>query len=173
MHKIWFNGEGYPDPEAMPPEVRRQYEDALRRKGEADLAPSSDVVRMGVWEDDGEGTLEIHTSREIVINGKKYADLDELPAEERKLVQRMMGKFPDLDDVFEDDGFLEMFESRSAGLESPREDPDSEEVVLRSSRMTRAPGRHEVHRAGTPWSSGWAVAFVLAIALLWVLVFGG
>jgi len=173
MHKIWFNGEGYPDPEAMGPEVRRQYEDALRRKGEADLVPSSDVVRMGVWEDDGEGTLEIHTSREIVINGKKYADLDELPPEERKLVQRMMGKFPDLDDVFEDDGFLEMFESRPAGLKSPWGDPDLEEVVLRSSRRTKAPGRHEVHRSGTPWSSGWIVALMLAIALLWVLVFGG
>ena len=96
MHKIWFNGEGYPDAEAMPPDVRRQYEAAIERRAKAENSPASEVVRMGVWEDDGDGKLEVHTSREIIINGKKYSDLEQLPPSERELVQRMMGRFPDL-----------------------------------------------------------------------------
>lgn len=172
MHKIWFNGVGYPDPDAMPPEVRRQYEDALRRKQEADREDHLEIVRMGSWEDDGDRTLEIHTSREIVINGKKYSDLDDLPPSDRELVRRLMSGFPDLDEVFQKDGLLDMFGSLAGGSHLPREGAEDPEVGVRSSRVTQSLDRFPSTRRRPPWASGWAVALVLAVALLWVLVFG-
>jgi hypothetical protein len=180
VHRIWFNGEGYPDVDAMPPAVRRQYEAALRRKDEADLEHTSEVVRMGVWGDEEDGTIEVHTSQEIIINGKKYSDFTELPPAERELVRRMMGDVPDLmerlplmEDIFDDGGFTKELRTRASRFGEGETDSEGEEFVLRTSRREIHPAHRDLRQAGPSLSSGWLVAFVLALVLLLVLVFGG
>jgi hypothetical protein len=179
VHRIWFNGEGYPDVDAMPPAVRRQYEAALRRKDEAGLEHTSEVVRMGVWGDEEDGTIEVHTSQEIIIDGKKYSDFTELPPAERELVRKMMGDVPDLmeklplmEDIFDEGGLTKGSRTRTAGLGEGEMDSEEEEFVLRTSRREIHPADRDLRRVGPSLSNGWLVAFVLALALLWVLVFG-
>ena len=49
------------------PSFVSQYQQQIGGRLEQDL----EIIRMGSWEDDGDRTLEIHTSREIVINGQQ------------------------------------------------------------------------------------------------------
>ena len=181
MHRIWFNGNGYPDADAMPPEVRRKYEAALERRHEAEEGRSSEVVRMGVWDDDEDGLLEVHTSQEIIVNGKKYSDFDQLPASERELVRKMLGRFPDLtgqigdfEKLFDEDMSLRRLESRSARDAERGSGRGAREVLAEATTgLSRSPFREQKGGSASYWKNGWAVAFVLAIALLWVLVARG
>ncbi|MBT8395386.1 MAG: hypothetical protein KJN92_00410 [Gemmatimonadetes bacterium] len=181
MHKIWFNGEGYPDVDAMPPEVRRRYEAVLQKKRDSDPTLPAGSVRMGVWEDDEDGLLEVHTSREIIVNGKTYSDFDQLPPDKREVVRRMLGRFPDLvdefgnfDGSFDGDLGLRKLEPPTSRRGHGEEDPEFRQFVLEA-KATRGltPFREQNGGPASYLKNGWAVAFILAVALLWVLVVRG
>ena len=83
--KITINGQQYDSPEAMPPDVRRIYEEAMRSMG-----PSLPNGQSG-------GTTQVFTgragdrlggsvivNRTITVNNRTYGSLDELPPDVRQ-----------------------------------------------------------------------------------------
>jgi hypothetical protein len=76
--KIVLNGKEYDGIDAMPPDVRRDYEtvlESLRNTG------GDEVLSLL---NSGEHTSIKASFREIVVNGKSYGSVDEMPAEVRK-----------------------------------------------------------------------------------------
>jgi len=63
--KIRFNGQEYTGVEAMPPEVRQVYEQALSK-------------------------ARVHTSTKVVFNGQTYDSPDEMPAEVRSQYEQVI-----------------------------------------------------------------------------------
>jgi hypothetical protein len=82
--KIIFNGREFDGIEAMPADLRKQYEDVLRL-----LADSGQAAA------DGKGAIRkiVKTSvrTAIVVNQKEYKSLDELPPELRAEYARAVG----------------------------------------------------------------------------------
>lgn len=82
--KITINGQQYDSPEAMPPDVRRIYEEAMRS-----VRPSLPGGQSG-------GTTQVFTgragdlggsvivNRTVTVNNRTYGSLDELPPDVRK-----------------------------------------------------------------------------------------
>ena len=90
--KIVVNGTEYDSPEAMPPEVRRQYEQALRlvqdvAKGAAPpgtMARTVETTRDGV-------SVKVHTKQlKYTVDGKSYDDPTQLPPEVRARVEQAL-----------------------------------------------------------------------------------
>jgi len=85
--KIVFNGKEYDSVDAMPPDVRKEYEvalEALRKSGGEEIL--SVLQRdMGV-----SGTHIKATFREIVVNGKKYDSVEAMPPDVRRAHERAM-----------------------------------------------------------------------------------
>jgi hypothetical protein len=77
--KIVFNGHEYSGVEAMPADVRQEYEaalDMLSKTGDRDMVSQllhADGVRV-----------QTTIRRKIVVDGKEYASVDELPPELRQ-----------------------------------------------------------------------------------------
>jgi len=88
--KIVFNGKEYDSVDAMPPDVRKEYEvalEALRKSGGEEIL--SVLQRdMGV-----SGTHIKATFREIVVNGKKYDSVEAMPPDVRRAYERAMAGF--------------------------------------------------------------------------------
>ena len=79
--KIVFNGQEYSGVEAMPPNLRREYEATLyllRNIGDRGFV-SRLLDAVGV-------RVQATIRRKIVVNGKEYASVDELPPELRQRV---------------------------------------------------------------------------------------
>src|SRR5437899_8815736 len=79
--KIVFNGQEYDSVDAMPPDVRKEYDVALEtlRKSGGEEILSVLQRDMGV-----SGTHIKATFREIVVNGKKYDSVDAMPPDVRR-----------------------------------------------------------------------------------------
>src|SRR6059036_2682999 len=85
--RITVNGQEYDSPEAMPPDVRRTYEEAMR------MMPSSPASGQGG------GSTQVFTgqagpigagvvvNRIITVNNRTYGSLDDLPHEARQLYE--------------------------------------------------------------------------------------
>ena len=84
--KIVFNGTEYDGVEAMPPDVRRAYEAALESLGKAGGETLASLLKDG----SGGGASIKATFREIVVNGKKYDSLDEMPPDIRQSYEEAM-----------------------------------------------------------------------------------
>ena len=87
--KIVFNGNEYDSVDAMPPDVRKEYEvalETLRKSGGEEILA---VLQrdMGVT-----GTHLKATFREIVVNGKKYASVDAMPPDVRRTYEQAMAR---------------------------------------------------------------------------------
>src|SRR2546425_5541376 len=83
--KIVFNGKEYDNVDAMPPDVRKEYEvalETLRKSGGEEILA---VLQrdMGVA-----GTHIKATFREIVVNGKKYDSVDAMPPDVRRAYEQ-------------------------------------------------------------------------------------
>jgi len=87
--KIVFNGTEYDNVDAMPPDVRKEYEVALEtlRKSGGEEILSVLQRDMGV-----SGTHIKATFREIVVNGKKYDNVDAMPPDVRRTYERAMAR---------------------------------------------------------------------------------
>ena len=87
--KIVFNGAEYDSVDAMPPDVRKQYEVALEtlRKSGGEEILSVLQRDMGVT-----GAHIKATFREIVVNGKKYDSVDAMPPDVRRTYEQAMAR---------------------------------------------------------------------------------
>jgi len=87
--KIVFNGQEYDNVDAMPPDVRKEYEVALEtlRKSGGEEILSVLQRDMGVT-----GTHIKATFREIVVNGKKYDSVDAMPPDVRRTYEQAMAR---------------------------------------------------------------------------------
>ena len=111
--KILINGQAYDSPDAMPPEVREQYEAALRLAGGSGQAQAKIVQSHVIAMVDGKvvsapsdlppearaelerlrasaGSTGVHTS--ITVNGVHYASIDDMPAETRAQYERALAQ---------------------------------------------------------------------------------
>jgi hypothetical protein len=83
-NKITINGRQYDSPEAMPPDVRRMYEQAMRT-----LRPSlaggqnSGSTQVFTGRAGGLGASVV-VNRTVTVNDRTYGSVDELPPEVRK-----------------------------------------------------------------------------------------
>jgi hypothetical protein len=103
MAKIIFNGQEYDSPEAMPPEVRKLYDMAAGMFADKDGDGAPDIF---------EGMLsgqQISAATHIIVDGKSYASLNDLPPELR---QRYEQAFSRLD--ANRDGVPDMFAGSAA-----------------------------------------------------------
>jgi len=87
--KIVFNGKEYDNVDAMPPDVRKEYEvalETLRKSGGEEILA---VLQrdMGV-----SGTHIKASYREIVVNGKKYDSVDAMPPDVRRAYEQAMAR---------------------------------------------------------------------------------
>lgn len=87
--KIVFNGKEYDNVDAMPPDVRKEYEVAL-----ATLRKSGGEEILAVLQRDMgvSGTHIKATHREIVVNGKKYDSVDAMPPDVRRTYEQAMAR---------------------------------------------------------------------------------
>ena len=87
--KIVFNGKEYDNVDAMPPDVRKEYEvvlETLRKSGGEEILT---VLQrdMGVT-----GTHIKATHREIVVNGKKYDSVEAMPPDVRRTYEQAVAR---------------------------------------------------------------------------------
>ncbi len=81
-----LNGKEYDGVESMPPDVRKDYEtvlDSLKNTGGDEVLS---LLRSG------EHTNIKATLREIVVNGKSYGSVDEMPADVRRTYEEAVGR---------------------------------------------------------------------------------
>ena len=87
--KIVFNGKEYDSVDAMPPDVRKEYEvalETLRKSGGEEILS---VLQRDV------GVTGAHikaTFREIVVNGKTYDSVDAMPPDVRRTYEQAMAR---------------------------------------------------------------------------------
>lgn len=92
-HHITLNGRTYASLNEMPPEVRRQYESAMQMlvKGSGGTARDTAGSDVNI---STQGSDPVHhksvtkmTTSRIIINGKAYSRLEDVPAEARAALQ--------------------------------------------------------------------------------------
>jgi len=88
--KIVFNGQEYDGVDAMPPAVRRQYEDVMRLVRGEDRAKLESLVEPGSQSKVIKVTTNVRTR--IVVNGKEYHSVDEMPAQVRAAYERALAQ---------------------------------------------------------------------------------
>ena len=129
--KIVFNGNEYDSVDAMPPDVRKDYEVALEtlRKSGGEEILSMLQRDMGVT-----GTHIKATVREIVVNGKKYASVEAMPPDDSNPVRAILACSPQprVEGLFQGAGHRDHHElDERNGKDRPHDVP---EAVLRAAR---------------------------------------
>ncbi len=81
-----LNGKEYDGIEAMPPDVRRDYEAVLES-----LKNTGGEEVLSLLER-GDRTSIKATFREIVVNGKTYGSIEEMPAEVRRVYEQAVAR---------------------------------------------------------------------------------
>ncbi len=172
--KIIVNGQEFSSVEEMPPDVRRQYEQAMSALADRDGDGIPDIMQSGLsgrsgTEELGDGfhKVEVETRSEYVVDGNEYSSLDEMPPEVREMFGRMTHDLPDgggrgADQAFE----VEIIEGDTPGMRA-----SGTTRTARSSGMTSSP---RTTGGGSPSHGrlGWFVALILGLALIWVLMAG-
>lgn len=90
--KIVVNGTEYDSPEAMPPDVRRQYERALKLVQDAaqGATPQGTTERTVTTTRDGV-SVKVHTKQvKYTVDGKTYDDPSQLPPDVRARVEQAL-----------------------------------------------------------------------------------
>jgi hypothetical protein len=127
-NKIVFNGQAYDSIEAMPPEVRAAYQKVIEMFADANHNGVPDILEGGP----SAGGVQMITQVNITVNGKTYADLDEMPPDVRELYQRathasaLTGNPPaiSIPDPPDSAGGLRPTPLRFPRAEEPRQAPD-------------------------------------------------
>jgi|SRR6185369_3122665 len=82
--RITINGQQYDSPEAMPPDVRRTYEGALRTLGPTLAGGKSGGSTQVFTGQAGDVGANVVVNRIVTVNDRAYGSLHELPPEVRK-----------------------------------------------------------------------------------------
>jgi len=86
--KITINGQQYDSPEAMPPDVRRTYEEAMRMVGPTLASEPSDGRTQILTGRAGLGIGgSLVVNRTTTVNEHTYGSVDELPPDVRKMYE--------------------------------------------------------------------------------------
>jgi hypothetical protein len=87
--RIIFDGKEYANPEAMPEDVRKAYQQALAYLADADRNGIPDVV-----EKPGDSTMPVIgiQNSSITVNGKTYGSVEEMPCFVRFFFEQAMGQ---------------------------------------------------------------------------------
>jgi hypothetical protein len=85
--KIVINGQAYDSPDAMPPEVREQYDAALRLAGATGPAQTTIVRKDVIATVNGK---VVSAPAEITVNGTHYSSIDAMPADARAQYERAL-----------------------------------------------------------------------------------
>ena len=80
--KITINGREYDGPEHMPPDVRRLYEETWRR-----LDKNGNGIPDVIEGPGGAATPGVHIQHQIVVNGRSFGSVEEIPPDLRKIVE--------------------------------------------------------------------------------------
>lgn len=83
--RITIDGRTYESAEQMPPEVRTRYEQAMSMLADRDGNGVPDVAEGA--SPDLNVISHVSTSERVVVNGREYASLDDVPAEVRNLLR--------------------------------------------------------------------------------------
>ncbi len=84
--RIVLNGKEYDGIEAMPPDVRKDYEAVLESLKNTGGEEVLSLLERGE-------RASIHaTFREIVVNGKKYGSVEEMPADVRRVYEQAVAR---------------------------------------------------------------------------------
>ena len=125
--KIIFNGREYASVNEMPPDVRQAYERTMRIFADSDGNGVPDVLEgLG-------GNTASTTMSKIVVNGREYASVDEMPSDARQVYERMMKMRADSDgngvpDIFEGKGANVVTVTKSNVVLDDRRLPGSEGI---------------------------------------------
>jgi hypothetical protein len=84
--RITVNGQQYDSPEAMPPDVRRMYEEAMRAWGASRAGGSGGGTQVFTGQVDPLGSGLV-VNRIVTVNDRTYGSVDELPPEVRKVYE--------------------------------------------------------------------------------------
>jgi hypothetical protein len=106
MKKIIFNGREYSSVDEMPPDVREAYERITRTFADSDGDGVPDVLE-GLA-----GNTVSTTTSKIVVNGREYSSVDEMPPDVRQIYERMAEMRADSDG----DGMPDIFEGKGANV---------------------------------------------------------
>ncbi len=104
--KIVFNGREYASVNDMPPDVREAYERITKTFADSDGDGVPDVIEHL------SGDTVSTTTSKIVVNGREYASVDEMPSDVRQIYERMMNMRVDSDG----DGVPDVFEGKGASV---------------------------------------------------------
>ncbi len=91
IRKCVVNGTEYDSPDAMPPDVRREYERALRLVADMGKGgPSRTTDKTVETRQDGV-SVKVHTKQvKYTVDGRTYDDLAQLPPEVRARVEQAL-----------------------------------------------------------------------------------
>ena len=87
INRITINGQQYESPEAMPPEVRRMYDEAMRTVGPSLAGGQSGGSTQVFTGQAGHLGANVVVNRVITVNNRTYRSIDELPPEVRQLYE--------------------------------------------------------------------------------------
>ena len=159
--KITINGQPYDSPEAMPPDVRRIYDEAMRSVGRSlpigESGGTTQVVSGGTGDRLGGSVI---VNRTITVNDRTYGSLDELPPDVRQ----------QFEDAFKGAG-MKMRPRTSLHVSLNREGPQARGLVDAGKPPTHVPlpvepSTLESRIRDIPVSL--AILFLIALAL-WML----
>lgn len=86
-NRITINGQHYDSPEAMPPDVRRMYEQAMRAMALSSASGQPGGSTQVFTGQAGDFGASMVVNRVIAVNDRTYGSVDELPPEMRKLYE--------------------------------------------------------------------------------------
>jgi hypothetical protein len=92
--KIIVNGREYAGPEHLPPDVRAHYERAMSTLADRNGNGIPDILEMQPGQaggKTGDPPVRIVTSQKLVINGRQYDSVEQMPAEDRRLLEEIQG----------------------------------------------------------------------------------
>lgn len=98
MSPIIFNGKFYSSVDEMPPEVRQAYEQFIGMFADRNQDGIPDIVEGAV----DKAEINVHSvsigsdGPQIVIDGKAYASVEEMPAEARQEYEQTMAQFAEI-----------------------------------------------------------------------------
>jgi hypothetical protein len=81
---IVFKDRVFASIDAMPPDLRREYEEALRKVGDTSQDGTANVVKTSV-----SGIVK----RTFVVNGVKFSSPEEMPPDVRRTYEQLLGRF--------------------------------------------------------------------------------
>lgn len=91
LHKIMINGQPYESPDAMPPDVRRTYEEAMRAVGSPSASRENDGTTQVFTGHAGDLGASVVVNRVVTVDQRTYGSVDELPPDVRRLYDDALG----------------------------------------------------------------------------------